>query len=276
MPQFVIRLKKGVKKLSNNFLNFTAVTNPNQTSVMKKIIPFFVVVALLILFQSFSTHKKTISILVFSKTKGFRHNSINDGKTAIAKLGKAHRFLVDTTENAALFTENNLKKYAAVIFLNTTGDVLDDQQQKAFEQYIQAGGGYVGIHAATDTEYDWPWYGKLAGAYFMSHPAVQEAKFIVKNRKHPATSFLKDSVWIHKDELYNFKDINPDINVLLTIDENSYTGGKNGKFHPFSWYHNFDGGRAFYTSMGHTKETWTDKLFLKHLYGGILYAIDRK
>jgi type 1 glutamine amidotransferase len=243
---------------------------------MKKIIPFFVLVALIFITQSFSIDKKTARVLVFSKTKGFRHNSISDGKTAIAKLGNQHHFLVDTTENAAQFTENNLKKYAAVIFLNTTGDVLDDQQQLAFEHYIQAGGGYVGIHSATDTEYDWPWYGKLAGAYFISHPAVQEARFIVKDRKHPATRFLQDSVWMHKDELYNFKDINPDIKVLLTIDENSYNGGKNGKFHPFSWYHEYDGGKSFYTSMGHTKETWTDDMFLKHLYGGILYAMGRK
>jgi len=233
-------------------------------------------IAAFILFQSHISYRKNPRILVFSKTAGFRHNSIEVGKTAILKLGNEHNFSVDTTENAELFTEDNLKKYATVIFLNTTGDVLDNKQQIAFERYIQAGGGFVGVHAATDTEYEWPWYGKLAGAYFTSHPAVQEAKFIIKDRNHPSTKFLTDSVWLHKDELYNFKDINPDIKVLITIDETSYKGGKNGSFHPFSWYHDFDGGRAFYTSMGHTKETWTDERFLKHLNGGIEYAIGKQ
>ncbi|RZK20242.1 MAG: ThuA domain-containing protein [Pedobacter sp.] len=242
---------------------------------MKNIFVFCILITAVLLFQS-ATKNKALRILVFSKTKGFRHNSIETGKTAILKLGKENNYLVDTTENATFFTEKNLKKYATVIFLNTTGDVLNDAQQNAFESYIKAGGGYVGVHAAADTEYDWPWYGKLAGAYFISHPAVQEAKFIVKNKKHPSTKFFTDSIWMHKDELYNFKDINPDINVLVTIDENSYSGGKNGNFHPFSWYHKYDGGRAFYTSMGHTKETWTDETFLKHLLGGITYAAGKK
>lgn len=95
-------------------------------------------------------------ILVFSSTKGFRHGSIGAGKKALMKMGTEKGFQVDTTENAAVFTEPNLKKYRAIVFLNTTGNVLNDAQQNAFERYIQAGGGYVGIHAATDTEYDWP------------------------------------------------------------------------------------------------------------------------
>ncbi|WP_316798966.1 ThuA domain-containing protein [Pedobacter frigidisoli] len=240
---------------------------------MKNAVSICLLVCSIILFQSFINSKKTARILVFSKTKGYRHNSIETGKLAIQKLGLSNNFVADTTENADAFTEENLKKYAAVVFLSTTGDVLNDKQQIAFERYIQAGGGYVGIHAATDTEYDWPWYGKLAGAYFISHPVVQEARFIVKDHNHPSTKFITDSVWMHKDELYNFKNINPDIKVLINIDESSYTGGKNGPNHPFSWYHDFDGGRAFYTSMGHTKETWTEDKFLKHLSGGIAYAI---
>lgn len=243
---------------------------------MKKVISLCLFIAAIFFLQSFALAKKTSRILVFSKTKGFRHNAIETGKLAIIKLGAVHNFEVDTTENAALFTEDNLKKYAVIVFLSTTGDILDDKQQAVFERYIQAGGGFVGIHAATDTEYDWPWYGKLVGAYFISHPAVQEARFVIKDKKHPSTMFFTDSVWMHKDELYNFKDINPDIKVLITIDEKSYNGGKNGNFHPFSWYHNYDGGRSFYTSMGHTKETWTDENFLKHLTGGIEYAIGKQ
>ncbi|MDN3587694.1 ThuA domain-containing protein [Pedobacter aquatilis] len=242
---------------------------------MKKILALSIVICSIILLQSFTRQTKKSRILVFSKTKGFRHNSIETGKLAIMQLGLKNNFDVDTTENADAFSEENLKRYASVIFLSTTGDVLNDNQQTAFEKYIEAGGGYVGVHAATDTEYDWPWYGKLVGAYFISHPEVQIARFVIKDKKHKSTKFFTDSVWMHKDELYNFKDINPDIKVLITIDEASYKGGKNGNFHPFSWYHSYDGGRAFYTSMGHTKESWGEEKFLNHLLGGIKYAIGK-
>jgi len=238
-----------------------------------------IVTCLLTLFIGIAAHafeKKPVKILVFSKTKGFRHNSIETGKQVFLKLGKEHHFEVDTTENADYFTGKKLNAYAAVVFLNTTGDILNAEQQNAFEKYIRNGGGYVGIHAATDTEYDWPWYGKLAGAYFLSHPAVQEAHFTIADRNHPATSFLTDSTWIRKDELYNFKDIQPDLKVLIFLDEKSYTGGKNGDSHPFSWYHNFDGGRAFYTGMGHTKEGWADEKFQRHIWGGLQYATGLK
>ncbi|PMD94409.1 glycosyl hydrolase [Siphonobacter sp. BAB-5405] len=211
-------------------------------------------------------------ILVFSKTAAFYHTSIPSGIAALQKLGQENGFEVDTTKNATLFTEDNLKKYQAVIFLSTTGNVLDPDQQVAFERYIQAGGGYVGIHAATDTEYNWPWYNKLAGAYFASHPRQQNAGIDVLDKKHPSTSFLPDR-WERYDELYNFKNINPDVKVLMNLDEDSYEGGTNGSNHPFAWYHDYDGGRAFYTAGGHTNESFSEPLFLKHLLGGIQYAM---
>nr|WP_236634453.1 ThuA domain-containing protein [Pedobacter antarcticus] len=161
------------------------------------------------------------------------------------------------------------------MFLNTTGDVLNDVQQQAFEQYIKAGGGYVGVHAATDTEYEWPWYGKLVGAYFVKHPEQQVASLVVKDRKSAATAHLP-ATWSRKDEWYNFKNINPDIKVLIELDEKSYKGGSNGAFHPIAWYHDYDGGRAFYTGLGHVDESYTDPLFLKHLLGGIQYAMGQK
>lgn len=207
-------------------------------------------------------------VLVFSRTKGYRHASIPVGRMAIMKLGQENGFAVDTTEDASQFTEANLKKYGAVIWLSTTGNVLDDAQQAAFERYIQAGGGFVGIHAAADTEYDWPWYNQLVGAYFLSHPKQQNVDIKVIDKNHPSTKMLPD-VWKRFDELYNYKSIAKDITVLAKLDESTYQGGANGDNHPFIWYHNFDGGKAFYTGGGHTDESYSDPLFLQHLLGGI-------
>ncbi|MGB3776044.1 MAG: ThuA domain-containing protein, partial [Leeuwenhoekiella sp.] len=212
-------------------------------------------------------------ILVFSKTTGYRHASIPKGIEALVKLGNENKFKVDTTENASVFASDSLKKYAAIVFLNTTGNVMNAAQEAGFERYIQAGGGFVGVHAATDTEYDWNWYGKLVGAYFTSHPAIQEADFVIKDKDFPATSFFTDSLWTREDELYNFKKLNPDVNVLISIDEKSYEGGENDNNHPMSWYHDYDGGRAFYTELGHTDESYTDPSYLKHLMGGLTYAM---
>ena len=105
-------------------------------------------------------------VLVFSKTAGFRHDSIDEGIAAVCELAGAEGIAVDATEDAANFTAEPLGEYDAVVFLSTTGDVLNAEQQAAFEAYIQGGGGFAGIHAASDTEYDWPWYGDLVGAYF--------------------------------------------------------------------------------------------------------------
>ncbi|MEQ9582108.1 MAG: ThuA domain-containing protein, partial [Arenibacter sp.] len=163
-------------------------------------------------------------------------------------------------------------EYSAVIFLNTTGDILNDVQQADFERYIQAGGGFLGIHAATDAEYGWPWYNKLVGAYFKGHPKIQEARLNIIDKNHPATKSMSDT-WMKTDEWYNFRDINPEIKVLIEIDETSYEGGENGEHHPISWYHDYDGGRSFYTEMGHTDATFENPDFLKHVLGGITYAI---
>ncbi|RPD93424.1 carbohydrate-binding protein [Aureibaculum marinum] len=238
---------------------------------MKSTLKLIAIITLILAF-SCTPKSKDKKVLVFTKTAGFKHGSIPSGIKAIIKIGAEHGFLVDTTDNSNWFTEEKLKNYSAVIFLNTTGDVLNQSQQSNFERYIQAGGGFVGIHAASDTEYDWPWYGNLVGAYFVNHPKIQEATLNVTDITHISTQHLK-STWVKTDEWYNFKDINPNINVLLKIDENSYSGGTNANNHPMSWYHNYDGGRAFYTGIGHTNETYQDSLFLSHLSGGIQYAI---
>ncbi len=218
-----------------------------------------------------SCSKKEKNILVLSKTAGFRHSSIETGIAAIKKLGFENGFNVVSTEDASYFVEDSLKNFDAVVFLNTTGNILDAVQQADFERFIQAGGGFVGVHAATDTEYGWPWYNKLVGAYFKNHPKIQTANLRILDNTHMTTKML-ESTWAKADEWYNFRNIYENINVLIDIDESSYEGGENGEQHPISWYHEYDGGRSFYTAMGHTEDTYQDKLFLDHLLAGINYA----
>ncbi len=211
-------------------------------------------------------------VLVFSKTAGFRHRSIPEGIAAIQKLGMDNGFEVDSTDNAADFTDANLAQYAAVVWLSTTGDVLNTAQQAAFERYIQAGGGYAGVHAASDTEYTWPWYGGLVAAYFDRHPPQQTATVVIEDCCHPSSLSLPDR-WTRFDEWYDFQN-NPrtGVNVIATVDETTYNGGQMGADHPIAWYHDYDGGRAWYTGMGHTEESYSEPLFLAHLLGGIEYA----
>ena len=242
---------------------------------MSKSLNLFLLALVLVFCVTGSASAKKKRILVFSKTAGFHHSSIDEGITAIQKLGAENGFEVDTTKNSELITAANLKKYAAVVFLSTTGDIFNDAQQKVFEDYIHAGGGFAGIHAAADTEYEWPWYGRLTGAYFVSHPAQQEAELKVNNNRTISTSHLP-AVWKRKDEWYNYKDIQDGIRVLILLDENTYKGGSNGSTHPIAWYRDFEGGRSFYTGLGHVEESYTDPLFLKHILGGIQYAMGVK
>lgn len=251
-------------------------------TVAKKSVLFLLVIlsSVTIFYACKSTKSSTATVasgpkprvLVFIKTAGFYHNSIPDGVAAIQKLGAENNFDVDSTRDATYFNNDSLKKYSAVIFLSTTMNVLNGDQQVAFERYIQAGGGFMGIHAAADTEYDWNWYSKLLGAQFASHPQQQKAMISVVDKTQGATSFLPDR-WERFDEWYNYKNISSDIKVLAFLDETTYQGGINGDNHPIAWYHNYDGGRAFYTGLGHTKESYSEPLFLRHLLGGIQYAI---
>lgn len=214
-------------------------------------------------------------VLVFSKASGYRHESIEAGKRALLQLGATNGIAIDTTEDAFRITEDSLKQYSAVLFLSTTGNMLNRAQEVDLQRYIQAGGGFVGIHAAADAEYDWQWYGRLVGGYFKSHPEQQVATLRVVDRKDASVSHLPVA-WSRKDEWYNYRAIAPDLHVLMTLDESSYTGGENGVTHPIAWRHEFDGGRAWYTGLGHTVESYSDSLFLKHVLGGLRYAIGER
>ena len=225
------------------------------------------------------------SVLVFSKTEGYRHESILAGVKAIKELGEKHSFAVTWTEDAKIFTTEQLAPFSVVVFLNTGGDVLNDAQQSAFEQFIKSGKGFVGIHSATTTERDWPWFGKLLGRYFKVHPEIQTAVMNVVDKNFPATLHLPEK-WLWTDEWYQFEDpLIDNLKVLITVDESTYdprvksntvqTDGM-GAFHPIAWYHEYDGGRAFYTALGHIPASYKDPFFLEHIYGGIYWAAKGK
>ena len=209
------------------------------------------------------------TVLVFSKTTAFRHDSIPQGIAAIRDLAADHDFAVDSTEDAARFTDAELRRYRVVVFLSTTGEILDSGQKAAFERFIRSGGGFVGIHSGSDTEYRWAWYGRLAGAYFASHPEIQRATVRIEDPDQVSTKDLPRS-WERTDEWYNFRS-NPrgNLHVLAVLDESTYSGGKMGADHPIAWCQQIDGGRSWYTAMGHTSESYAEPLFRLHLLGGI-------
>jgi type 1 glutamine amidotransferase len=216
-------------------------------------------------------NKAQFDVLVFHKTEGFRHSSIPTAVDAIEDIGRDNDFTVYSTNDGAIFSTQSLNRYEVIIFLNTTGNFLNDNQQNVFENYIRNGGGFVGIHAASDAEYDWEWYGNLVGAYFRSHPHVQQAEIIIEDDTHPSTNHLQ-SPWILTDEWYNFQS-NPrsNVHVVAALDEASYTGGDMGD-HPIVWYHDYEGGRAWYTGLGHSEGLYVDPQFVDHLLGGIFWA----
>lgn len=211
-------------------------------------------------------------ILVFSKTNGYHHASIPDGIAALQRLGAANGFTVDTTTNTAMFNNDTLKQYAALVFLSPSGDLFNNQEKAAFQTFIRSGKGFAGIHAASTPEKQWPWYGQLVGAVFNGHPEQAPGVVVVADTQHEATRHLP-ARWPWTDEWYNFKNITTDLHVLLKADETTYKGGTNGPDHPLAWYHSFEGGRSFYTALGHRPEAYTNPLFLKHILAGIQYAI---
>lgn len=242
-------------------------------------------VAAVSLLAGLSAHAEQFKALLFSKTAGWHHDSINAGVTAIQQLGKLHDFDVFWTEDAnRVINDKELAKYKVVIFLLTTGDIFNAEQQAAFERYVRNGGGVVGIHSATDTEYDWEWYAKLIGYNFHIHPAPQTATVQVVDRNFPGMDrFANRFLWT--DEWYEFGPAHSDkLRFLLTVDESTYStkakwGDKEAKGmspHPISWYQEYDGGRAFYTALGHIPASYSDTNFLHHIYGGIYWAATGK
>jgi type 1 glutamine amidotransferase len=218
------------------------------------------------------TPADTSSVLIFTRTTGWRHDSIEAGVEAISQAAADYGFTTVHSEDASIFGDDMLSRYAVVVFLNTTGDVFDDDHQRqAFQRFIRNGGGFVGVHSATDTEYEWEWYGRLVGAYFDNHPHIQEAAVHVVDGEHASTGHLPDE-WIRTDEWYNFKSVPANVSVLLRLDTESFEGATMGADHPIAWYHEFDGGRAWYTGGGHTIESYSEPDFVRHIMEGIRWA----
>ena len=215
------------------------------------------------------------SVLVFSRTTGYRHDSIPAAIKAVRDAGRLDGFAVVATENPRVFSDAGLRRFRAVVFLLTTGTVLDPAQRMALERFILHGGGWLGVHSASDTEYHWPFYGRLVGAYFRHHPAIQRATVDVTDARNLATAQLPRQ-WTRTDEWYDFRS-NPrgHVHVLATVDERTYKGGEMGADHPIAWCHEDLGGRALYTAMGHTIASYNDPLFLVHLRGALDYVLGR-
>lgn len=208
-------------------------------------------------------------VLIFSKTAGFRHDSIPTAVQTLQRLASEQGLQAEYSEDATRFSDANLTRYRAVVFASTTGDVLDEAQQAAMQRFIRKGGGYMGVHAAADTEYDWPWYGQLVGAWFHSHPAGLQSSLVRPERDGRATG----TAWPVRDELYNYRDNpRPRVQVLATLDEGRYAGGTMGADHPITWRHAFDGGRSWYTGLGHDAALYADPDFLEQLRQGLRYA----
>lgn len=246
---------------------------------------YVVFLVLHLLFIPPAIAQKQFKTLVVTTTRGWHHESLHKGFLAIQKLGVRHHFDVVLFEDPTAFTDKYIQQFSVIIFLHTTGDIFDSAQQKVMERFIQSGKGFVGIHSASDTEYGWDWYTKLVGRMFHIHPPIQTAKLKILDTAFPGLQgFANDRLWT--DEWYEF---GPEkvkgLQYILGVDESTYNpivdwgrakGSGMGKVHPLAWYHHFDGGRSFYTALGHVPTTFDDLAFLDHIYAGILWAATGK
>ena len=197
------------------------------------------------------------NVLIFTKTRAFRHECIEPGVKAMQAYFSKHGITSVHSEDSLVFTVEKLKSFDAIMFFQTTGNILDSMEQDAFVKFIRSGKGCIGVHSAADTEYDWPWFGELIGARFADHPDIQTGALIRIDSAKMATAHLP-ARWTRTDEWYNFKQAPNNVHVELMADEATYTGGTMGGNHPMAWYHQFEGGRSYYTALGHTVESYQD------------------
>ncbi|MEH6658841.1 ThuA domain-containing protein [Leeuwenhoekiella marinoflava] len=235
---------------------------------MKKIILFLTVLLFLTGCNSTKSAAKptTKNVLVFTKTMGWRHQSIEKGVATLKEFGAEQGWKVMQSEDSLIMNNSNLKNIDLVVFLSTTGNILGYDQEEAFKKYIQNGGAFMGIHAATDTEFDWPWYGEFIGGYFESHPNNPNVREVGLTKAEPhVTTSMYPKTFKRTDEWYNYYNLSESIIPTLFLDETTYEGGTNGDYHPIAWYQDYDGGRMYYTGGGHTKKAYDDPIFRAHL-----------
>jgi type 1 glutamine amidotransferase len=238
--------------------------------VLKRILA--VLVPVVVIVSGAPAEGAGLRALVYTRTSGFRHTSIDEAVAALQSIATERGIEAVHTEDPAAFSDAELGSYDVVVFLLTSGDVLAPGEQEALQRFVRSGGGFLGVHSASDTERDWPWYGRLVGAYSIGHPAVQPGVVRVTDRRHPSTAVVP-ARWARTDEWYDF-DRNPrqNVHVLAGLSEASYQGGRMGSDHPIAWCHRFEGGRSWYTAMGHTEESYAEPDFRALLGGGLAWA----
>jgi uncharacterized protein len=241
---------------------------------------YLLTICCLFLFQEAFSQRQFKALLI-TTTKGWHHEALHYGVVALKQLAQKNEFQLDLFQDPRSFTDKNLQQYQVVIFLHTTGDIFDTSQQKVMERFIRSGKGFVGIHSAADTEYDWEWYTKLVGRMFRIHPPTQTAKLQVLDSSFAGLNgFAGSRLWT--DEYYEFgPEKTSGLHYLLGVDETSYSAKTNlgegmGTFHPLAWFHEFEGGRSFYTALGHVPAIFSDPGYLDHLYAGIYWAVTGK
>jgi hypothetical protein len=215
-----------------------------------------------------------MTLLIFTKTTGYRHDSIPAGVEALRELSRELGIATEASADAACFEPHRLASFRAVAWMSTSGNVLDDEQRRAFAEFVQSGGGYLGVHAASASENDWPWYAELVGARFTRHPELQPARLIVEDREHPATAHLGRE-WFRSDEWYEFdENPRPRVRVLVSVDETSYHGGTMGD-HPLVWCRELGAGRSLYTALGHAAAHYEEPALRRHLAGALRWVLER-
>jgi len=218
-------------------------------------------------------------VLYVTQSAGFAHPVLPLTEEVLPAIGRQHdAFDIDITRDASILTTDTLKRYDAVVFY-TTGELpMNADQQTAFLQFIRNGGGFVGIHSATDTFYGWPEYGELLGGYFDNHPWREEVSVRVEDRTHPATKHLDERFQIN-DEIYQFKQWSRDrVNVLMSLDTQSVDTTQDSVHRSdndfaLTWSHSYGKGRVFYTALGHEEAVWQDDRFQRLIVNGIVWAI---
>lgn len=218
-------------------------------------------------------NERVSRVLVLTETQGFRHESIDAGINMFTSHALEWGIEVTYSGCSEDYLLNAINRFDIIVLLNTTGDYLNQEEQQEVKEYLQDGGAILGIHAAADAEYNWDWYRYILGGWFDSHPEIQSANCMVDSLKMPLTNGLP-VVWTRTDEWYNFKNLMPDNQITVTIDEGSYVGGTNGSLHPISWYRLVENGKVFYTAMGHTKESYKEPLFILQIKNAIEWLKD--